>query len=326
MSLLNIPDNHITSKDDSKISYDFNLTIFKNENRIKFAAGDLITSWISKDDGFIKRIQFENLNPFFLQRHLEKEIEIKNILDDAVMMLDNGKYANAISMLDDVLYYDSEYGEALFFKSKAIFAQGHFVKSLRHYRRAVKADSSLKDIEYHKLLLKKSSEERDNFPKIKRNIYAGDEYFSKGDFKKALESYDKALVNPTSFKTKILSKLLNKKATALIRMDMISQALEVFGESVSVKPNDYAYFYLGLYSDIGYIENALKITKKQLLLKAGRLHEFGKDTLPLECVDSFLDNHFKVDDDYIDALNLKLGVLKRLNCDAGEVESLIDLL
>lgn len=303
-----------------------NLSVQEENGLIRVISGNLSTSWISKDDGFIKRIQFENLNPFFLQRHLEKEIEIKNILDDAVMMLDNGKYANAISMLDDVLYYDSEYGEALFFKSKAIFAQGHFVKSLRHYRRAVKADSSLKDIEYHKLLLKKSSEERDNFPKIKRNIYAGDEYFSKGDFKKALESYDKALVNPTSFKTKILSKLLNKKATALIRMDMISQALEVFGESVSVKPNDYAYFYLGLYSDIGYIENALKITKKQLLLKAGRLHEFGKDTLALECVDSFLDNHFKVDDDYIDALNLKLGVLKRLNCDAGEVESLIDLL
>lgn len=323
MSLLKVPENRVISNESDKIRYNFNLTVHFNENNVKFCVGDLTTSWLSPDDRFIKRIQFENLNPYFLERHVIKEIEIKNILDDATALMGDGKYAGAVLLFDEVLYYDPEYGEALFFKSKALFKQGHFVKSLRHYRRAIKADDSLNDVEYHLMLLKKSSKERDNFPKIKRNIYAGDEYFSKGDFKMALECYDKALSNPTSFKTKILSKLLNKKATALVELGRISDAMEVFGESISVKPNDYAYFYLGVYADIGCIRRALKITKKQLLIKACRLHEFGEDHLAMECLDDFLKNHFKVDNDYMQALNLKLEVLKGLDMDTSDVELVI---
>ncbi|MBQ7928775.1 MAG: hypothetical protein IJ287_08570 [Methanobrevibacter sp.] len=302
------------------------LSVLEENGKIRVIFHDSATSWLSLDDRFINRIQFENLNPCFLEKHIKKEIDIKNVLDEVANMLGAERYSKSISMLDEVLYYDPEYGEALFFKSKALFGQGHFVKSLRHYKRAIKADGSLKDLEYHRMLLKKASQERDNFPKIKRNIYAGDEYFSKGDFRNSLESYDRALANPTSFKTKILSKLLNKKATALVKMDRISEAVEVFKESVSVKPNDYAYFYLGIYFDIDCLKMALKITKRQLLLKACRLHEAEENALALECLNIFLDNHFKVDDDYRYALNLKLEVLKSLNADFGEVESLIDSL
>lgn len=326
MTLLDIPESRISSKEDGRILYDFNLTVFTNDNQLKFSVGDLSTSWMGPDDNFIKRISFSNLNHYFLQEHLLKEIEMKNILDDAKDLLGKDKYGKAISLFDEVLYYDPEYGEALFYKSKAIFGQGHFVKSLRHYKRAVRCDGSLKDVEYHKLLLKKSSEERDSFPKIKRNIYAGDEYFAKGDFVKALESYDRALENPTRFKTKILSKLLNKKATALVKLEMIEKAVEVFGQSVSVKPNDYAYFYLGLYSDIKCLKKASDITKRQLLMKASKMHGAGENDLALDCLDEFLANHFKVDDDYRQALDLKLEVLEKLGRDTSEIESLIEKL
>lgn len=326
MTLLDIPQNRITSKDDGRISYDFNLTVFRDENQLKLAVGDLSTRWIDVDDGFIKRIQFENLNCCFLEKHLSKEIEMKNILDDGIDLLNHEKYAKAILLFDKILYYDSEYGEALFFKSKAIFQQGHYVKALRNYKWAIRADAGLKDVEYHKLLLKKSSEERDSFPKIKRNIYAGDEYFAKGDFKRALESYDKALVNPTNFKTKILSKLLNKKATALVKLGMFQEAVEVFRQSVSVKPNDYAYFYLGVYDDIECIKKAVNITKRQLLVKARKLCEADESDLSLDCVNEFLDNHFRVDEDYRHALDLKRELLENLGRDAGEVEYLISKL
>lgn len=312
MNLLDIPENHIASKDEDEITFDFNFTIFTRENEVRFSVGDLTTSWMGLKDHFIDRIQFKNLNSCFLESHLKKEIEIKNILDDAIYLIDKGKYVKAISMLDEVLYYDPEYGEALFFKSRIFFSQNHFVKSLRHYKKAIKADDRLRDVEYHKLLLKKSSCEIDNFPKIKRNIYAGDEYFAKGDFKNALESYERALVNPTGFKTKILSKLLNKKATALLRLDRISEAIEVFHESISVKPNDYAYFHLGVYFEIRYLKKALKITKSQLLVKASKFHDYGEYDLALESLDEFLDNHYKVDDDYRYAMNLRTDVLKNL--------------
>ena len=135
--------------------------------------------------------------------------------------LKNESHQKAIECLDEVLYYDFQYGQALILKSRVLFGQGHFVKSLRHYRKAVRTDSGLKDVEYHKLLLKKSSKERDNFPKIKRDIYASDEHFAKGEFEMALDSYERALANPTKFKTKILSKLLNKKASSLVKLDRI---------------------------------------------------------------------------------------------------------
>ena len=325
MNLLNIPDDFISFEDDDKITYDFNLTVFRDGDRVKFAVGKTATSWMGIDDDFIDRIQFEKLNPCFLERHLAKEIKIRNALERGVELLESEKYAKAIGKFDEVLYYDPEYGRALLFNSKAFFAQGHFVKSLRTYKKAVTADDRLRDGDYHRLLLKKSSEERDSFPKIKKNIYAGDEHFAKGEFERALESYERALANPTSFKNRILSKLLNKKATALVKLDRIDEAVEVFKESIKSKPTDYAYFNLGIYgSDCEALKRNLSITKAQLLMKARRLAECGEADMALECLDEFFDNHFRVDDDYRKALNLKLDVLKSIGGDVGEVERILE--
>ena len=329
MTLLDIPDDYKTFEDEEKITYEFNLTIFTNGDRIRFAVGESATSWMGLDDRFLERIQFGRLNPCFLESHITKEIEIRNALERGLELLDDEKYSKAISEFDDVLYYDGQYGEALLLKSKAIFGQGHFVKSLRHYKRAVKADSSLKDVDYHRLLLKKSSEERDGFPKIKKMIYAGDEFFSRGEYAKALESYDRALANSSQFKTKILSKLLNKKASALLELDRIDEAVVVFKDSLKVKPNDYAIFHLGLH-DYESVSDAfrrhLSITKAQLLLKAQKLNDVGEYALAMECLDEFFKNHYRVDSDYRFALNLKLETSKRLGRDTRGVESLLDRL
>ena len=327
MTLLNIPDEFISSLEDDKITYNFDLSIFMRDNEVKFSVDDISTSWMSPDDNFIDRIQFNRLNPCFLKRHLAKEIEIRNTLECAVKLLGSQKHPKAIEMLDRVLYYDPEYGEALFFKSKAFFAQKHYVKSLRHYKKAIKSDNRLKDVDYHKLLLKKSSDEIDNFPKIKRNIYAGDEYFAKGDYDKALKCYEKALANPTKFKNRILSKLLNKKGTALVKLNRIDEAIEVFKDSINAKPTDYAYYFLGFYSPgpNDYIRMNLKITKKQLLSKSKKLCDFGEFDLASDCLDEFLDNHYRVDSDYLQALNLKISVLKNLGKDADEFESVLNI-
>ena len=169
-----------------------------------------------------------------------KEIEIKNILDEGKKYLGSEKYSKAIECFDEAIFYDKNYAEALLFKSHALFGQNHFIKSLRFYKKTLKANAYLKDIEYHKLLLAKSSEERDNFPKIKRHIYNGDEHFARGDFKRAVVSYDKALANPSKFNSKILYKLLNKKGTALFKLKRFDESFECFNESLKVRPSDYA--------------------------------------------------------------------------------------
>lgn len=324
MNFLNIPDDYIISDNKDKITYSFNFIIVTDEDKVKFCLNDCETSFMNPEDRFVSRIQFNNLNPCFPAEHLEKEIKIKNILDDAVSYLSHEKYSKAIDLLDDVIYYDSDYAEAILYKSKAFYGQGHFVKSLRHYKKAVKADGSLKNIEYHKLLLKKSSQERDNFPKIKRNIYAGDEYFAKGEFKKALESYNKALVNPTKFKDKILSKLLNKKATALLKLKLSEDALECFKRSFKLNRNDYANFNIGVleYEMNGCIpeefKKPLKISKSQLIKKASILNQAGEFNLALTCLDEYFENQFLVNEIYIKALKLRLSLLKALEMDTGD--------
>lgn len=271
-------------------------------NQVRFTIDDLSTNWMSADDSFINRVDKDSINRNRLVKHLKKEIEIKNILDEGISFLNDGKYPKAIEKFDEVIFYDPDYAEALLQKSFAFKCQGHFVKSLRHYKMAIKSDETLKDIEYHKALLRLANEERDNFPKLKLSIYAGDEYFSRGDFENAVKKYDVALSNPSKFKDKILSKLLNKKATALMRLNDYEGALECFLKSLDVGANDYAIFAegycqykLGLEVDDKFLKR-LDISKKEMLIQAIVLNDLGYLKQSLDICDYLLENHFAQDE------------------------------
>lgn len=299
-------------------------------DRIMFALDELTTGCMPLDDGFIKRIDVSNINPAFVRRHIACEIKMKNLLDEARRLLENGEYAKAIRCLDEVLAYDDEYGEALLLKSKVLCGQKHFVKSLRHYRRAVKADDSLKSVEYQKSLMGKANDEREHFPKIKLNIYAGDEHFSMREFDKAVESYNRALVNPSKFKEKILFKLLNKKATSLLKLEKYNESIECFEESIRVSQNDYAYFGKGLCEyNLGLnprdsLEKAVSITKRQMLEKALIYNDLGFFEEALTCFDKILECHFRVDELYLKALNGKMYALRALGRDLAEIEEIFE--
>ena len=281
-------------------------------NQIRFEFGGVFTNWMDEDDPFCMRIDESALNKDFLNEHISKEIEIRNILDDGISFLGNEKYLKAIECFDRVLFYDSQYGEALINKSKALFGQRHFVKALRYYRRAVKASADLEDVEYHRLLLSCAKRERDGFPKLKRNIYAGDEYFSKGEYEKALESYKKALANPSKLKEKILFKLLNKNAATYLKLNDFENALRCFNESLNAADNDYAWYgkgmceyRLGLGGAGESLAKAVEINKDQLLQKGLAQNELGLYSEALETFEFLLENHFKVDEMYEVALKGK---------------------
>lgn len=286
MTLLNIPDE---------------LTCEIRQDKVRFSINGISTNWMDRNDLFTERIDIDNLNPNRLADHLVKEIKIKNTLDEARDYLNKEKYPKAIERLDEVLYYDPAYGEALMIKSHALFGQKHFVKSLRHYRRAVKADESLKDNDYYRLLLKSANDERSNFPKLKLNIYAGDEHYSKGEYEKAVESYDKALINPSRFKEKILSKLLNKKGSALLKLGRHDEAYECFKKS----NNDFSHFgqgfceyKLGLEINDEF-KRMLNIDKKYQLKQAIVLDEMGFHEESMRICNHLYENHFKCDDFYL---------------------------
>ena len=295
---------------------------------VKFEIMNVSTDWISSDDSFLKRISEDNLNNCFLTEHLIKEIEIKNILDDAIRLLDNSRFPKAIEKLDEVLYYDGEYSQALINKSYALRGEKHFVKSLRYYRRAVKANPDLKDIEYHKLLLSEANDERSNFPKLKLNIYAGDEHFAKGEFEKAVESYNRALVNPSKFKDRILSKLLNKKATALVKLEKYDEAYDCFKKA----DGDYSFFGQGYCEfELGMDVNdkfkaLLDIDKAHQLKQASVLNELEFYTESLEICDCLMENHFKADEYYHNLLYCKINALNGLGLDTSEVGKIVDIL
>lgn len=300
----------------------------KNAN-VKFIFKNLSTDWMSDDDSFVQRIEESNLNPVFLEKHLVKEFEIRNSLEEGISLLKAEKYPKAIEKFDVVLFYDPEYGEALLNKSFALFGQKHFVKSLRTYRKAIKADDSLKDIEYHKTLINKANEERDNFPKIKLNIYAGDEHFAKGEFEKAIESYDKALANPSRFRDTILSKLLNKKATALLKLDEFEKARECFKKSIEAEANDYATFGEGICDyNLGFdipegFRNYLDITKAQMLTQILILNDLGFCSESLDISDFLWRNHFRIDDFYIKLAQSRKFTMEKLGRDTAELDQFI---
>ncbi len=296
-------------------------------NNIKFEFKGVSTDWMNENDSFIERIEISKLNKFFLKEHILKEIEIKNILDEGIGFLNSNEYANAIECFDDILYYDEEYGQALINKSHALFYQKHFVKSLRYYNCAIKVDNYLKDFEYQKLLLSYSNKEISNFSKLKLNIHIGDELFLKEKYEKAIESYDKALVNPSKFKYKILFKLLNKKATTYIKLNDFENALICFEESLNAEINDYAHYGCGVcqyeLNLDGVVENlskAININKNQLLEKGLIFNELGLYEYALNTFNELFNNHFKIDELYINALNGKIHSMRSLKMNIDEIE------
>ena len=302
------------------------------DDMVRFTLNGVSTDWMSCNDPFISRIDRSALNPVFLTEHMTKEIEIKNILDEGVGFLDSGKYHKAIEKFDEVIFYDGEHGEALLNKSYALYHQKHFVKALRHYKKAIRTDSSLKDVEYHMALIKEANSERDNFPKIKLNIYAGDEHFQKGEFAEAVESYNRALENPSKFKEKILSKLLNKKGTALLRLEEFDGALQCFEESLKVGLNDYAHFGRGLcqYS-LGMeicdeFKNILDISKRQMLRQVMVLNDLGFYEDSLKITDYLCKNHFKVDEFYLKLVKARIFAMDKMGIDTEKLMSDFDII
>ena len=302
-------------------------TEFKN-GKVKVSLDNISTNWLDKNDSFLKRIDKDNLNKVFLNEHIKKEIEIKNTLDCGINLLKHDKYTKAILKFDEVLFYDDNYGVALINKSYALRAQKHFVKSLRYYKKAVNASSDLKDMEYYKMLIGEASRERDEFPKIKRNIYAGDEYFTKGEFTQAVKSYDRALENPSKFREKILTKLLNKKATALLKLNEYKKAYECFTQSLNCKSNDYGYFGCGVCQfnlDLDLNDNfkkLLNIDKNQMLKQVIILNELKYFNESLNISDYLMKNTFKVDDYYIKLVNARINTMKNLGMDFSKLKDI----
>ena len=302
------------------------LSFETQSGKVRFTLNGLSTNWMGKEDSFIRRIDESSLNKALPAQHLTKEIEIKNTLDEGIGLLQSGKYQKAIERFDEVLFYDPEYGEALLNKSYSLRGQKHCVKALRLYKRGEKCDDALKDVGYHKALLKEANGERDKFPKLKSDIYAGDEHFKKGEYENAIDSYNRALENPSKFKDKILFKLLNKKATALLELKDYNEALDCFKDSYEVFSNDYATFGQGCcehelgFKITGRFKTRLGITKRQMLKQAQILNESGYLAESL-CISDFLfKNHFKVDDFYLELLNARKYSMKKLNMDLSEIE------
>ena len=275
-----------------------------SDAKVRLAIDGQSTGWMSENDLFFKRIDEDSLNGDFPVRHLKKEIMIKNLLDEGIFLFKSQKYAKAIEKFDEVLFYDFQYGEALIYKSYSLRAQKHFIKALRYYNRAVEAEDSLADREYHDNLLTEAGDERADFPQWKADIYNGDEYFARREFQMAIESYDRALDTSCEFKNRILSKLLNKKASACLELNDFENALDCFRQSSDACRNDYAIFGEGVCEyELNLRINPefrsfLKISKPRMLKQALVLKDLGYCDESSGILDYLRSSHFKKDELY----------------------------
>ena len=297
-----------------------------NDDTVKFEFGGMSTDWISKDDSFIQRIDNSRINRAFRLRHLTREFEVKNTLDKGIACLESGNSAEAIDRFDEVLFYDPLYFDALISKSHALFTQNHYVKSLRYYRKAIQSDDDFNDESYLNLLLKKSDEEISHFPEFKKNIYFGDEYFSKKEFQLAVESYDLALQIPSKF----TSKILIKKGNALVKLGRFDEALGCFDESLKIKEDDFAYFAKGLCEfniDLNVndrFREILFMDKKYMLKQILILNILDYFSESLEICDYMMENHFNVDELYLKLIDAKIVALNNLGEDSGEMNEILN--
>jgi tetratricopeptide (TPR) repeat protein len=101
-----------------------------------------------------------------------------------------------------------------------------------------------------------------------------------------------------------LSKLLNKKATAYLKLDDFTEALECFKESLDVEMSDYAIFGRGICEyeldldiDSGF-RGFLEISKRQMLKQASVLKELGYHEDSMRILKFLRENHFKNDEVY----------------------------
>jgi tetratricopeptide (TPR) repeat protein len=162
------------------------------------------------------------------------------------------------------------------------------------------------------------------------NIYVGDEHFAKGEYENALDSYNRALHSPSKFKDKILFKLLNKKATALLKLNDYDEALTCFNNSNEVFKNDYAVFGEGCCEhELGFeitdgFKTRLDITKRQMMRQAKILNESGYFAESLSISDFLFKNHFKVDDFYLELLYAHKFAMDKLDMDLSEIESIFN--
>ena len=115
---------------------------------------------------------------------------------------------------------------------------------------------------------------------------------------------------PSKLKEKIHFKLLNKKASTLLKLNDFESALMCFNESLNALNNDYAWYgkglceyELGLEGACESLGRAVKLTKAQLLEKGLILNELGCFENALETFEFLLENHFREDETYIKALN-----------------------
>ena len=179
----------------------------------------------------------------------------------------------------------------------------------------------LKTLNITRSYLKEANNERDNFPKLKLNIYVGDESFSKGEYEKAVASYDRALMNPSKFKDKILSKLLNKKATALLKLNDFENAYSCFKNSFEVGPNDYAVFGMGcceykLNMDVNAkFKGLLDISKRQMLRQILILNDLGYFRESLEICDFLSERHFRADELYFALTDARNVAILQINAE-----------
>ncbi len=304
------------------------ISVIQKDGRVKLVFEDAGTDFIDSDDEFIERISIDKLNPDFLENHLRKEFEIKNKLDEAVR-------SSNIELFDEVLFYDPYYLSALVGKSRVLKSQGHYIKALRTYRKAIRHGLAA-DEDYLNDLQKLAIDERDSLPEVKRAIFNGDHAFKKGKYREAVGFYDMALESTDKFRDKVLPKLLNKKGKALLELERYQEALKCFDESSRIANDDSSYFLKGyalyklsfnaqdlkacetclerIYADNirECFERSKRITKRQLLMKAQISAELGCFDDALSYYGEFLENHFVCDDDCLKALKGREECLENL--------------
>lgn len=187
--------------------------------------------------------------------------------DDVYYLFSMGFVKKAMSMLDKIGEDSPEYGRALFYKSVISASAGDEEAAEKLYRESVIAEVSknsgiavedLRNDDFDNV-----NEEMHDMSDAVRKFHRGYEYYEKGEYKTALNYFDKSLeLNPNDSETVYYKALcIAYLGDAEIAVDMINRAIEM--DSTQDRYwNDKANFLTSL----GNFDEALKCFDKAIEL------------------------------------------------------------